>query len=253
VSKISAFIICSNEEDKIERCLAALSFCDEIIIIDSGSSDKTLDICRRYTNNIFHNTWLGFVEQKSFGLSKCNHEWALNLDADEVVSPELAQEIKDAVSKNLDINGYELLRVVYYWGKFWRKGGWYPEYRLRLIRKSATQWGGTNPHEKAIVSGLTKRLNGELWHYTYDDLFDQISTLNKFSSTAALEIKKESKKISRFNIFFRPLTRFIKFYFTKKGYREGLSGLIVAIIEAFSTFLKYSKAWEIEESKKRSL
>lgn len=249
-ARISAFIICCNEERNIERCLESVQWCDEIVVVDSGSSDGTLEIVSRFTNAIFHRQWTGFVDQKRFALGKCSHEWVLNIDADEVVSPELKSEILQVLSLDVPevspINGYQLSRVVFYMGRWWRRGGWYPEYRLRLCRKSATTWGGNDPHEKASVTGRTKRLSGELRHYTYTDLSSQILALNRFSAAAAKTLHAKGERYSLFKLLLRPLSRFFKFYILKGGFREGLAGLIVAMAEAFYVFLKYAKLWEIE-------
>lgn len=249
-ANISAFIVCMNESDKIERCLKSITWCDEIVVIDSGSTDGTIDLCKKYTDKIIIRSWPGYVEQKKFGLEQCQSEWVINLDADEVVSDELKDEILLILEdNNQTINGYYLPRVVFYLGKWWRKGGWYPEYRLRLCRKSATQWGGHDPHEKTIVSGETKKLKGELQHYTYGDITHQIRTLNSYSTQAAHTLFERGKRVNKIKIFLNPALRFIKFYFFKKGFLEGFPGLIVAFLEAYYVFLKYIKLWELEKNK----
>ncbi|MCO6430541.1 MAG: glycosyltransferase family 2 protein [Deltaproteobacteria bacterium] len=253
-AKISAFIVCWNEERNIRRCLESVKWCDEIVIVDSGSTDATLQICKEYTDQITHRPWSGYVEQKRFALSLCSHDWALNIDADEEVSPELMTEIRSTLNsaQSSQVNGYALSRVVYYLGKWWRKGGWYPEYRLRLCRKNRTTWGGTDPHEKAIVEGATAKLSGELRHYTYTGVADQISRLNRYSTTIAENLYRSGERSSAIKIFLNPVSRFFKFYILKKGFREGLPGLIVACIEAYYAFLKYVKLWELERSKNKS-
>jgi glycosyltransferase involved in cell wall biosynthesis len=248
--KISAFIVCMNEEQQIRRCLESIKWCDEIVIIDSGSTDKTLDICREYTDRIFVRPWPGFVAQKGFGLEQCRGEWVLNLDADEAVTPELRDEMLAAVTAPGDYNGFYLLRVVFYLGKFWRKGGWYPEYRLRLCRRAVTTWGGSDPHEKAIVEGATTRLNSELWHFTYDNISNQIRSLNKFASDTAATLYGKGKRFSVSQLILNPIARFIKFYVFRKGYKEGFRGFLVAIFETFYVFLKYAKLWELSQKKK---
>lgn len=254
-STISAFIVCCNEEKQIRRCLASVAWCDEVVVVDSGSKDSTLAICNEFTNKIFHRPWSGYVEQKRHALSLCSSTWILNLDADEEVSPELRDEIlgvleRDAV-KSDDINGYHLSRVVYYLHRWWRKGGWYPEYRLRLCRRSTTSWGGEDPHEKAIVSGNTTRMTGELRHYTYEDIAYQVGRVNTLSSNAAVTLDRKGKRASIADIIVRPLIRFVKFYFFKGGYREGVAGFIVAWLEATQVLLKYSKLWEYSVKKNR--
>lgn len=246
---VSAFIVCCNEERQIRRCLESLTWCDEIIIVDSGSNDRTLEICREFTSNISHRTWSGYVEQKRHALSLCSGTWVLNLDADEEVSPELAAELQDILRQDsigqIAHNGYYLNRVVFFLNRWWRKGGWYPEYRLRFCRRSATTWGGEDPHEKASVTGTTQRCRGELFHYSFADLTDYARRLNTLASNAATTMQRKGVRHSSLNIIFRPLARFFKFYITKRGFREGVAGLVVALIEAYGVLLKYSKLWEL--------
>ena len=249
-ASISAFIICCNEARQIERCLESIKWCDEIIIVDSGSTDGTLEICRRYTDKILHRAWPGFVAQKRFGLSECTKDWVLNIDADEVVTQELRDEIIDVLETDgsgRKINGYALNRVVFFMGKWWRKGGWYPEYRLRLCRRSATTWGGSDPHEKASVDGTTGVLHGELSHYTYDDLAHQIRSLNSHSSAAAKSLHDKGVRSGLGRLIFRPLGRFFKFYLLRKGFLEGTPGFLVAISETYYVFIKYAKLWELSK------
>lgn len=251
--KVSAFIVCCNEEQRIRHCLDSLRWCDEIVIVDSGSSDRTLEICREYTDKIFERAWPGFVLQKRFALEHCTHAWVLNIDADEEVSPELAQRIQSILqtSEGSPIDGYSILRVVYFLGRWWRKGGWYPEYRLRLCRKAKTTWGGEDPHEKAIVAGATQNLSEELYHYTYANFAAQVRSLNSLSSSSAETLFRKGKRVGLISLLARPALRFVKFYLLKKGYREGLPGLIVALYESAYVFMKYSKLWELHHKEQR--
>lgn len=247
---ISAFIICCNEEHHIGLALESVQWCDEIVVVDSGSKDRTLEIARSYGAKIFEREWPGFVAQKQFALDQCSSEWVLNIDADEVVSPELRAAIEVVLSGSEPAgqrhDGYHVNRVVFYLNRWWRRGGWYPEYRLRLCRRSATVWGGDDPHEKATVKGSTGKLAGELHHYTYSTISSQIRALNNFSETAARTMHKKGERYSFWKLVLRPPARFIKFYFLKSGFREGLAGFIVATFEAYYVFLKYAKLWELE-------
>lgn len=250
--RISAFVVCCNEERNIRRCLDSLHWCDEIVVVDSGSTDRTLSIAREFTDRIFHRDWSGFVAQKRYGLQQCRGTWVLNIDADEEVSSELRAQIESILAASSDqCAGYEVLRVVFHMGKWWRKGGWYPEYRLRLCRRDRTTWGGRDPHEHAEVSGATQRLSGELRHYTYRDLQDQVRALNSHSSAAAKSLWESGARSSLLWLVARPVARFIKFYISRRGFREGASGFIVAVLEAGYVFLKYAKLWELEKAASR--
>lgn len=249
---LSVFVICCDEEPNIERCLNSVSFAQEIIVVDSGSRDGTVDICRRFTDKIIHRDWEGFLSQKIFAFQQCSHEWVFNIDADEEVSPGLKARIEKIVrgaeKVPEDLAGFEISRVVFYMDRWWRKGGWFPEYRLRLVRKSKTSWGGIDPHEHAIPHGSTQRIEEPLHHFTYTDLYEQIRSLNALSSAAADSHFKRGKTTTFLFVFLRPLARFTKFYFFKKGFLEGKPGLVVAVIEAIYAFLKYAKLWELQRN-----
>lgn len=250
-STISAFIVCCNEERQIRRCLESVKFCDEIVVVDSGSTDRTLQICAEYTSKITHQDWQGYVLQKRFALGQCSSDWVLNIDADEEVSEELQEEIlgilRNDKAGKVQTNGFLLNRVVFFLDRWWRKGGWYPEYRLRLCRRSVTKWGGEDPHEKAEVSGETKRCKGELHHYSFTDLTDYVRRMNTLSSNATASLMRRGIKASAATILLRSFARFFKFYVSKLGFREGMAGLIVAAIEAHSVLLKYAKLWEAQQ------
>ena len=237
----------------IEDCIRSIQFCDEILLIDSFSTDRTVEIAQSLGARVIQREWPGFKERKGFGLKSVEHEWVISLDADERVSPELKESIirvleEDAAKGGIDegmdqINGYMINRVVYYLGRWWNKGGWYPEYRLRFFRRSKTEWGGVDPHEKPIVSGKISKISGDIYHYTYRDIDDQFLRLHRYSTVSAKESFRKGKKPSLFAVFFNPILRATKFLIFKKGYREGVPGLIVAIIEAYYTFMKYAKLW----------
>lgn len=253
---VSAFVICYNEERHIEACLKSLSFCDEIVVIDSFSTDRTVEIAESCGARVIQRAWPGFRDQKAFGLAAVTHEWVINIDADERVSDDLREHILEVLrhvgrqegnfgeTGSAEISGYYISRVVFFLGRWWRLGGWYPEYRLRFFRKSCTVWGGVDPHEKPIVRGRTERLPGEIYHFTYKNLDEQLSRLHRYSTVAAQEEYRLGTKPTLASLLLNPLFRATKFYVLKRGYREGMAGLIVAITEGYYTFMKYAKLWE---------
>ncbi len=257
---VSAFVVAFNEEQDIAACLESLEFCDEVVVIDSFSTDATVEICQAAGAKVIQREWPGYVKQKAFGLDAVQHQWVLNLDADERVSPELRASIEELLSEEYqraqagtpsECNGYEMNRVVYFLDRWWRSGGWYPEYRVRLMRKDVTTWGGNDPHEKPIVEGKIGRLNGELQHYTYKNLAQQIQQLHRFSSISAEQDFARGKRVNLRHLLLNPILRMLKFYLVKRGFREGIAGLIVAINEGFYTFMKYAKLWELEHQQQR--
>ena len=241
---ISCCIVCGNEETNIRRCLESVKWCDEIVVVDSFSTDRTLDICREYTSLIIQRAWPGHVEQKRFALAQATHEWVLNVDADEEVSPELQREILAVLQRNDPaVDGFSVPRLVYYLGQWWWRG-WYPGYRLRLFRKAKARWGGVNPHEKVLLRGPADRLHGNLYHYTYTDISDHLRTVNAFTEVTAREQPLRGKHARVSALLWRPFWRFLRFYVLRGTIRDGVPGFFVAVTAAFYGFLKYAKLWE---------
>jgi hypothetical protein len=241
---VSCCIICYNEEANIRRCLESVKWCDEIVIVDSFSTDRTVEICREYTDRIIQRPWPGYVEQKRFALSQATHEWVLNVDADEEVSPELQCEGLAVLQRNdPSVDGFYIPRLVYYLGRWWWHG-WYPGYRLRLFRKAKVRWGGVNPHEKVLLRGQADHLRGDLYHYTYEDIGDHLNALNHLTEVASHEMIRRGKRTTLSHLLWHPLWRFFRFYVVRGCFRDGVPGFFVAVTSAFYVFLKYAKLWE---------
>lgn len=243
--RISATIICFNEEASIRAALESVAWCDEIVVVDSFSTDRTVAICREFTDRIFQRPWPGFVEQKAFALEQARYPWVLNLDADERVSPALRREVERILGA-ARADGYYIPRLVYYLGRWWWRGGWYPDYRLRLFRRDHAVWGGVDPHEKVLLRGRSARLQSSLLHYTYRDISAHVATINSFTGVAAREIRLRGRAISVHDMVLRPVWRFVRFYLLRRGFMEGIAGLFVAQSAAFYVFMKYAKVWESE-------
>jgi glycosyltransferase involved in cell wall biosynthesis len=247
-ARVSCTIICFDEEDNIRAALESVKWCDEIVVVDSFSTDRTIEICREYTDQIHQRPWPGFVEQKSFALSQTHFPWVLNLDADERVSPELRREIQ-AVLVHPVADGYYIPRLVFYLGRWWWRGGWYPDYRLRLFRRDRVVWGGVDPHEKVILHGRSARLRSPMLHYTYRDVGAHLATINFFTGVAARELDLRGQRATAADLFVRPLWRFLRFYLMRRGFMEGIAGLFVAQSAAFYVFTKYAKLWEARRAR----
>ncbi len=247
---LSCTIICFDEEKGIRAALESVKWCDEIVVVDSFSTDRTVEICREYTDRIYQRPWPGFVEQKAFALEQTRCPWVLNLDADERVSLELRREI-EMVLRRPDADGYFVPRLVYYLGRWWRRGGWWPDYRLRLFRRDKVVWGGIDPHEKVLLRGRSRRLRGPLLHYTYRDVSDHLATINGFTGVAARELLLRGREVSWTDLWLRPLWRFVRFYGLRQGFTQGLAGLYVAQSAAFYVFARYAKLWETVDARRR--
>ncbi|HXG53404.1 MAG TPA: glycosyltransferase family 2 protein [candidate division Zixibacteria bacterium] len=248
---VSAIVVCFNEEDNIAECLESVRWCDEIVVVDSFSTDRTVEICRRYTDKVIQRPWSGYRNQKAFAHSQATGEWVLMIDADERVSPELKSEIQEALRHGADgVAAFSVPRLVFYLGRWWRRGGWYPDYDVRLFRRARARWEGRDPHEKIVVDGRVKRLKNPLFHFTYRDMSDHVETINRFTSVAARELAAEGTRWRLTDALFRPAFRFFRFYVLKRGFLEGFAGFYVALTAAVYVFLKYAKLWELELEEK---
>lgn len=244
--KISACVTAGNEEDKIAQCLASLTWCDEIVVVDSFSKDRTFEISKQYTARVYQREWEGYIAQKNYIRGLAAHPWILFVDADEVVSPELREEITTEFDKGPgDVVAYQFPRLVYYLGKWIRHGEWYPDMKLRLFRKDRGHSAGQEPHDRVVVDGPIKTLSSPLYHFTYDDMTDHIHTLNRFSQISAKQKFAQGQRPSWADLMFRPLWRFFKCYFIKRGFMDGAQGYLIAVLTAFGVFIKYAKLFEL--------
>jgi len=245
---VSATLITYNEEVNIEEALQSLAWADEIVVVDSGSTDATLDICRRYNAAIFHRHWTGFVDQKNYAVSQAAHDWIIALDADERIGSELAREINDLRRAGFQMAGYRIPRVAYFMGRWIRHGDWYPDYQLRLFDRRRSLWRGGLVHESVRVEGTPGFLRGEIQHYTYRSLSDYLRRLETYSTLAARDYQAGGRKASLARMLGNPCAAFLKGYLLKRGFLDGAPGLMVAILGAVSVFFKYAKLYELERN-----
>jgi glycosyltransferase involved in cell wall biosynthesis len=243
---ISATLITRNEEHNIADAMQSLSWASEIIVVDSGSSDATLEICRRYTDKIFHRDWTGYVDQKNFAVEKAQNDWIFSLDADERVSPELRKEILDLASNGFVVPGYKIPRVAFFMGRWIRHGDWYPDHQLRLFDRRRGKWQGGRVHESVKIVGSPEYLKGEIYHYTYRSISDYLRRLEIYSNLAAYDYQQKGKSSTLIALFFNPLAAFIKAYLLKRGFLDGIPGFAVAAMGAVSVFFKYAKLYELQ-------
>src|SRR5438552_3249255 len=244
VPAVSCTVICQNEERLLAHCLESVTWCDEIVVVDGGSTDGTLGIARRFASRILVNPWPGYRAQKQAALDASRGEWVLNVDADERVTPDLATELRAALAEvPAGGVGFAIPRLVCYLGRWWYRGGWYPRPIVRLVRRTATRWGGVDPHERAEVKGRVVRLRWPLLHYTYRDITDHLRSLNKLTSVAAGQ-PKLPQRIGASRLVAEPAWRFVRSYLVHRGFVDGVPGLFVAMTGAFYVFLRWAKVWE---------
>lgn len=248
--KISAVIITFNEEKNIGRCLGSLQgVVDEIVVIDSFSTDKTAEICAAYNVRFETNLFEGHIQQKNHAMRRATHEWVLSLDADEALTDELKKGI-EAVKGNETFDGYELSRLTNFCGQWIHHAGWYPDRKVRLWNRTKGEWGGQNPHDKVIMKKGAKigRLKGDLLHYSFYTIEQHVQTIQKFSTIAAESAYKNGKRANLVvNILIGPWFTFIKKYFLQLGFLDGYFGLVISVNTAYSRFLKYIKLREIQQ------
>ncbi len=244
--RVSCTVVCQDEGGQIGGCLESVDWCDEIVVVDGGSRDGTVELARRFTPRVIHHPWPGYRAQKQFALEHATGEWVLNLDADERVTPELATEIQEVLRDVADgVDGYRIPRLVSYLGRWWYRGGWYPRPVTRLVRRAQTVWGGTDPHDRAIIPGRVVGLSQPILHYTYDDIADHLRSVRKLTAVAATQVPA-GRRIGLGRLVGEPAWRFFRAYVIKRGVQEGLPGFFVAATDGFYTFLRWARVWERE-------
>jgi len=243
--KVSATIICKNEEHNIEDCLKSVAWCDEVVVVDSGSTDKTVELAKKHTAKVLFHEWPGYIEQKNYALDQATGDWILSLDADERCTPELQAALtRELESADPALAGIEVKRHVKYLGAWINHGGWYPDWKLRVVRKGKARWGGVNPHDKLIPEGPVRRIDADLHHFTYKDFTHQIRIINHFSDVVCAEYVKAGRKPSIFQAVFHPPWKFFETYILKLGILDGFPGFVIAGGTAFFIFARYVKLWE---------
>jgi glycosyltransferase involved in cell wall biosynthesis len=250
--KISAVIITYNEEANIERCLDSLEgTADEVLVVDSFSSDRTADICKSKGVDFIQHPFDGHIEQKNYALSCASNDYVLSLDADEALSQKLSQSIQ-AAKQNWTEDGYSVNRLTNYCGKWIRHCGWYPDTKIRLWDRSKGHWGGVNPHDHVVMDEpiRIRHLSGNLLHYSYPTIRDHISQINSFSDIAARAAFEKGRQSNlALDICLNPALTFFKKYFLKLGLFDGYEGFVISISTAYGKFLKYVKLRELERQR----
>lgn len=250
--KLSAVVITYNEEDKIGRCLDSLiGVADEIIVVDSLSTDRTVEICKSKGATVISQEFLGYAAQKNFGMERANFKYLLSIDADEVLSTELIDSIKNIkISSNSKI--YEFNRLTNFCGKWIKHGGWYPDTKIRIWEKGKGKWIGEGVHETLQLDDNTNiiKLKGDLLHYSIDSISQHIDQIQKFTTIAAQTLHQKGRKTSIATILFNSWFKFVRDYFLRLGFLDGFYGFVVAFNSAFATYLKYLKLYDLNKSKK---
>lgn len=235
---ISASIICYNEEGNIKRCLDAVGWCDQIVVVDSGSTDKTLDIVRQHPKTkVLHRPFDTYVKQKNHALDHCNHDWVLSVDADEVLTPQLIDEIENL---SFDAAGYQIGIRTFLGSQEIKHGTWSPGYKLRLFRKSLGRWGSSSPHERVVLVGQTKRLRSRILHYSYASRREFVQRNRRYTQMMVDYLVQRGRKTYFGEQVVHWVGNFVKSYLLRRGFLDGSAGLFLAYHIANFSFMKYS-------------
>lgn len=240
--KISATIITCNEERNLPRAIESLRCCDEILVVDSGSTDRTTEIAERFGARVLEANWRGYAGQKNYASDEARHDWVLSIDADEALSEDLEGEIWALKKKGPDCDAYTVPRLAQYLGRWILYSGWYPDRKIRLFDRRKARWVGDYVHESVICDGRVGQLAGNLLHYTCGSLSEHLKTMDRYTTLAAEEIAARKQKVGYRQLLFEPAWTFFKSYVVQRGFLDGTEGLAIAHMASLYTFLKYAKA-----------
>jgi len=247
---LSAVIVSFNEEKKISDCLKSVQFADEVLVVDSFSTDKTEEICHSFGARFLNKKWLGYVQQKNFAANQSTHEWVLSIDSDERCSPSLKKEIQNILRNPETAEaGFSIPRKVFYINRWIRNGGWYPARKVRLFQKKLARWEGEDPHDRVEVDGKCGKLTGEIYHFSFDNISSHFQTINNFTTVAAKEKIAKGRRTNIIGILLRPYSMFFKMFLLKTGFFDGMPGFIIAVLSWFHVFSKYVKIWELQKTR----
>jgi len=248
-ARLSACIIAYNEADRIAECIRSVAFCDEVLVVDCGSSDETVDIARRCGARVLHNAWKGYRSQKQFAVNQAAHHQVLSIDADERVTPELRAEIEALRSAGFpEFSAWTIPRLTEYCGRFLRHGNPYPDRTIRLFNRRFGSWAGYEVHESIKAEGPIGKLNGHLEHFSYRDLDDHLGRMHRYAALMADELQRAGRRKGLVAVIVNPLWRFLRGMIVKGGYRDGWRGLAFHLIEARYVQEKYLRMWLISRT-----
>jgi glycosyltransferase involved in cell wall biosynthesis len=245
VPKVSVTIITRDEEADIGAALQSVAWADEILVVDSGSTDRTVEIARAAGARVIVRNWPGYIEQKNFAAAKAAHDWIFSLDADERVTSELAGEVP-RIAGHTEHAAYRIPRLTWHLGRWIRGTDWYPDYQTRLYDRRRARWTGRYVHESVAVNGSVGRLSGELHHFAYRDIADHLETINRYTTYAARQMREDGRRGSPWQLLLHPPAAFVRNYVLKGGFRLGTVGLIVSAMNAYYVFLKFAKLWQLD-------
>lgn len=245
---ISVTIITLNEADHVGAAIESASWADEVIVVDSGSTDETVAIARAKGARVEARAWTGYVDQKNFAAGLARYDWIFSLDADERITPELAAEIRALLASGPPLAGYRVPRVTHHLGQWIRTTDFYPDYQTRLYDRRRARWRGKYVHESVEVDGGSGRLEHELHHYSYRDLNDHIARIHHYTTLAARQMHESGRRASTFDLLVHPPAAFLRNYILRRGVLDGAAGLTLSILNSYAVFLKFAKLRELQRT-----
>ena len=248
MARLSVVTIALNEERNIVECLESVRWADELIVVDSGSADRTVELAKKFPATVMEIPWKGYGATKNDALKHATGDWILWLDADERVTPELAAEIRAAVQENNGaFAGYSVARRAYFLGRWIRHCGWYPSRVTRLFRRTRGKFTENKVHEQLLLDGATSHLHNDLLHYTDPNLYHYCEKFNRYTSLAAEDMNTEGKRFSLYDVIARPPFVFLKMFVLRRGFLDGMHGFVLSLSSMAYVFVKYAKLWELQK------
>jgi glycosyltransferase involved in cell wall biosynthesis len=248
VPRVSVTIITLNEADHIAAAIDSVAWADEVIVVDSGSTDGTVDLARATRAQVVVRDWPGYVEQKNHAATLAANDWILSLDADERIPPALAAEIRSVLQQEPAVRAFRIPRVTFHLGRWIRTTDFYPDFQTRLYDRRAARWRGKYVHESVTADGPVGRLAGEIEHYSYRDLRDQLDRINLYTSLAARQMHEAGRRSGPLHLLVHPPAAFLRNYILRRGFLDGGVGLLISVLNSYSVFVKFAKLWELERT-----
>jgi glycosyltransferase involved in cell wall biosynthesis len=253
VAGVTAIVITRDEAAHIDACLDSVAWADEMLVVDSGSTDGTPDLARAKGARVYVRDWPGYSAQKNFAAGEARHDWIVSLDADERVTPALAEEIRTTLTRTPEEAGFRIPRVTFHLGRWIRTTDWYPDYQLRLYDRRRAAWKPRPVHESVEVRGLTGYLRHDLQHFAYRDIAHHHATMNRYTTLAATQMHAEGRRTGLIDLTVHPAAAFLRNYVLRCGFMEGTPGLVISAMNAYYVFLKFAKLREMRIAEARLL
>lgn len=243
MTPVSVTVITRDEGTNIEACLASVAWADEVLVVDCGSTDRTVEIARTKGARVIVKDWPGYGAQKNFAATQAAHDWILSVDADERVTPELATEVRARLSGQVSAAGFRIPRVTFHLGRWIRTTDWYPDYQLRLYDRRRARWRERRVHESVTADGPVEQLANDLQHYAYRDITHHHQTMDRYTTLSAEDMYASGRRAGFADLVFHPPAAFLRNYVLRRGFTDGVPGFIISAMNAHYVFLKFAKLW----------